>query len=99
MFLFTEEYRTPFLPPLIAAFAGTAAELILPVLLVIGLFTRLAAIGLFLVNIMAVVAYYHVLHEMPAALQDHLEWGLMLLVIASISCCRLGLDTLISRKK
>ena len=98
VFLFTEEYRTPFLPPLIAAMGGTAAELILPVLLTLGLFTRLAAVGLFAVNILAVVSYYHVLHEIPAALQDHLEWGLMLLVIASLSCGRWGLDTRIARK-
>ena len=98
VFLFTEEYRTPFLPPLLAAIGGTAAELILPMLLTLGLLTRLAAFGLFAVNIVAVVSYYHVLHEMPAALQDHLEWGLILLMIASISCCRLGLDTLILRK-
>ena len=86
VFLFTEEYRTPFLPPLVAAIGGTAAELILPVLLTLGLFTRLSALGLFAVNIVALVSYYHVLHEIPAALQDHLEWGLMLLVIASLSC-------------
>ncbi|MGL6040226.1 MAG: DoxX family protein, partial [Deefgea sp.] len=95
VFLFTEEYRTPFLPPLLAAIGGTAAELILPVLLTLGLLTRFAALGLFAVNIVAVVSYYHVLHEVPAALQDHLEWGLMLLMIASIYCSRIGLDTLI----
>lgn len=98
VFLFTEEYRTPFISPLLAAISGTAAELILPVLLTLGLFTRLSALGLLIVNLMAVVSYYHVLHEISAALQDHIEWGLILFIIASLSCCRLGLDTLIQHK-
>lgn len=98
LYLFTEEYRVPFLPPLLAAIGGTAGELILPILLALGLFTRLSAVGLFFVNLMAVASYYHVLKDIPAALQDHLEWGLMLLMLASMSCCRFGLDTLTQRR-
>ena len=94
LYLFTDEYHVPFLPPLWAAIGGTAGELVLPVLLTLGLFTRLSALGLFVVNLIAVASYYHVLKDIPSALQDHLEWGLMLLMIASISCCRIGLDTL-----
>ena len=40
-FLFREEYKVPLLPPELAAYLATAAELTLPVLLVIGLATRL----------------------------------------------------------
>lgn len=80
--LFEEEYRVPILTPQMAAILGTGLELTLPVLLVIGICTRCAAAGLLMVNGMAVFAYYHVLADMPVALQDHLEWGLLLLLLA-----------------
>lgn len=80
--LFTDEYHVPLLSPEVAAYAATGAELVLPVLLVLGLFKQLAALGLLAVNIVAVVAYYSVLQDIPAALQDHIEWGLMLMLIA-----------------
>ena len=43
--LFREEYRLPLIPPEIAAYLATAAELTLPVLLFAGLFTRFASAG------------------------------------------------------
>lgn len=98
LFLFSDEYRIPLLPPQLAAIAGTAGELILPILLVLGLFTRLSAIGLFALNLVAVASYYHVLKDMPAALQDHLEWGLMIFSLAVIPLHRWGLDTLLLRR-
>jgi putative oxidoreductase len=61
LFLFQEEYRTPVLSPQLAAIAGTAGEIFFPLLLISGLFGRLAAVGLLAVNVMAVVAYAHVL--------------------------------------
>ncbi len=90
--LFTDEYHVPFFSPELAAYLATGAELLLPVLLVLGMFRTIAAVGLSAVNVLAVLAYYHVLQEMPAALQDHAEWGLMLLVIASLPGNRLQLD-------
>ena len=42
--LFTDEYRVPWLSPALAAFLGTAGELVLPVLLVLGLGGRLGAL-------------------------------------------------------
>ncbi len=97
LFLFTDEYHVPLLPPVIAALFGTAAELILPIALLFGLFTRSSALGLLLVNGMAVVAYFHVLKTIPSALQDHLEWGLMLLVLVAIPTRRWGLDCVLLR--
>ncbi|QZA82279.1 DoxX family protein [Deefgea piscis] len=97
LFLFTDEYHVPLLPPAMAALFGTAAELILPICLLIGLFTRWSALGLLLVNAMAVVAYFHVLKTMPSAIQDHLEWGLMLLVLVCIPTRRWSLDCVLLR--
>jgi putative oxidoreductase len=95
--LFTYEYQVPLLPPALAAVMGTAGELVLPVLLVLGLGGRVAALGLFVVNVMAVLS----LPDMPqAALQLHIFWGSLLAGLAvygpgpwSLDCwlkCRLG---------
>ncbi|WP_172972848.1 MULTISPECIES: DoxX family protein [Vibrio] len=77
LFLFEYEYQVPLLPWEIAAYVGTATELIIPVLLALGLFTRLFAAILFVFNIMAVVSY-------PALWEngfyDHQLWGLMILI-------------------
>jgi putative oxidoreductase len=75
LLLFTEEYRVPLLSPPVAAWAGTAGELVLPVLLAFGLGGRLAAAGLFVVNGVAVLS----LPELTeAAAQQHLFWGCLL---------------------
>ena len=51
----------PLLPPTLAAVVGTFGELFFPMLLVLGLFTRVGALGLFAVNALAVISYWHVL--------------------------------------
>lgn len=79
LYLFREEYRVPLLPPDFAAYLATGAELVLPVLLVFGLFGRFAALGLFILNGVAVISYYSGLSE--AGLNQHLYWGLLLAVL------------------
>jgi putative oxidoreductase len=83
LFLFQEEYRVPLLSPELAAVAGTFGELFFPLLLIFGILSRYATIGLSAVNILAVVSYSHVLlaSGFEAALGQHYLWGLMLLVI------------------
>ena len=73
--LFTDEYKVPLLPPALAALMGTAGELALPVLLVLGLGGRFAALGLFVVNAVAVISLAEIA---PAALQQHVFWGALL---------------------
>ena len=77
--LFTDEYKVPLLPPAFAALMGTAGELVLPVLLVLGLGGRFAALGLFVVNAVAVVSLAEIA---PAALQQHIFWGALLTALA-----------------
>ena len=77
--LFGDEYHVPFLSPTVAAIMGTGGELILPVLLVFGLFGRFAALGLFVMNIVAVVSLTEIA---PAALQQHQFWGALLAGLA-----------------
>ena len=97
LLLFHEEYHVPLLPPTLAAIAGTTGELLFPSLLVIGLATRYAALGLSAVNIMAVVSYAHVLlaEGSEAALRQHQLWGFMLLVILVFGPGRLSADAAI----
>lgn len=73
--LFMDEYHVPLLPPMLAALLGTAAEVLLPVLLAVGLATRFGAFGLFFVNAVAVIALPEIT---DAALQQHLFWGSLL---------------------
>ncbi|GAA6152734.1 DoxX family protein [Pseudoteredinibacter isoporae] len=75
LFLFEEEYQVPFLPFELAAYLGTAGELVLPILLALGLASRFAALGLSVVNIVAVISLAEIA---PAALYLHMIWGILL---------------------
>lgn len=87
--LFTDEYQVPFLSPGLAAWFGTGGELVLPVLLLLGLGGRFAALGLFVVNAVAVVALTDI---PPAALQQHQFWGALLAGVAIFGAGQLTLD-------
>lgn len=99
-FLFEEEYRVPLLSPGIAAVLGTVGELVFPVLLIVGLLSRFAALGLSAVNAVAVVGYAHVLMSdgFEAALGQHYLWGLMLLTVLVFGPGRLSVDGLVERR-
>jgi putative oxidoreductase len=99
--LFEDEYRVPVLSPLLAAVAGTAGELLFPALLMVGLYGRLSALGLSAVNLLAVVAYAHVLlgEGFEAALGQHYLWGFMLATLAVYGPGRWSIDGLIARRQ
>ncbi len=82
--LFTDEYKVPVLSPAVAAAMGTAGELVLPVLLLLGLGGRFSALGLFVVNAVAVISLSEIA---PAAMQQHVFWGALL---AGLSIYGLG---------
>lgn len=98
--LFRDEYHVPFLPPDVAAVVGTFGEFFFPTLLVLGLFSRIGALGLFAVNAMAVISYSHVLLEegFEAALGQHLLWGFMTATLAVVGPGRLALDAWLERR-
>jgi putative oxidoreductase len=93
--LFENEYQVPFLSPELAAYLGTGVELFFPVLLVLGLGSRLAAVVLFVFNIIAVVSYPDL---SEVGLKDHQYWGLLLLATLSYGPGKLSLDHLIRRR-
>lgn len=93
--LFENEYAVPVLPPELAAYLGTGAELVLPVFLALGLGGRFAAAALFVFNIIAVISYPD-LGEV--GLRDHQYWGLLLLVTLLHGPGKLSADHFLGRK-
>jgi putative oxidoreductase len=75
--LFREEYQVPLLPPEIAAHMATYAEHLFPILLVLGLFTRMSALALLGMTAVIQIFVY------PDAWSTHLSWaGLLLYLVA-----------------
>jgi putative oxidoreductase len=94
--LFETEYQVPYLKPITAAVLGTGAEILFPVLLLLGLGARLPALGLFILNIVAVISYSDFLlkPENICALKDHIAWGFMILVILVSGHSKISIDHL-----
>ncbi len=87
--LFTEEYKVPLLPPDIAAYMAVLIEVAVPVLLVLGLFTRAAALVLLgMTTIIEVFVY-------PQAWPTHIQWAAMLLVLLCRGPGKLSLDNVL----
>lgn len=95
LMLFEYEYQVPLLPFELAAYLGTAAEIILPILLMAGLASRFSALGLFFVNIVAVISLEEIA---AAALAEHVLWGTLLLQVFIFSGGRLALDRLFEKQ-
>ena len=93
--LFENEYRVPFLSPELAAAMGTAGELVLPVLLAFGLGTRFSAIGLFVLNLVAVISYPEIT---DAGIKDHILWGTLLVGTLVYGPGKVSLDHWIGRR-
>jgi putative oxidoreductase len=89
--LFTEEYKVPLLPPELAAYMAVSIELTAPVLLVLGLATRPAA--LVLLGMTAVIEVF----VYPQAWPTHIQWAAMLLVLLCRGPGKLSLDHWIRR--
>jgi putative oxidoreductase len=92
--LFANEYAVPLLPPEVAAYLGTAAELCLPPLLALGLGGRFAAAALFVFNIVAATSYPDI---SEAGIKDHILWGALLAVTFFHGPGKLSIDHLLRR--
>jgi len=88
-FLFATDYRLPFMPPVLAAQVVTIAEHLFPILLVLGLFTRVAAAGLFGMTLVIEIFVY------PDAWPTHLTWAGLLLVLIARGAGPVSLDRLL----
>ena len=84
--LFRTEYALPFVKPEIAAYAATYSEHLFPILLVLGLFTRLSALALLGMTLVIQIFVY------PDAWPTHLSWAGLLLPLIALGGGKLSLD-------
>ena len=89
LFLFSEEYHVPLLPPELAAWMGTGGELVFASLLALGLVSRPAAGGVFLLNAVAAYSYPDI---SAAGLKDHVLWAVLSTTLVLFGPGRLALD-------
>ena len=87
--LFADEYKVPLLPPALAAHLATYAEHLFPVLLALGLLTRVSALAL--LGMTAVIQFF----VYPAAWPTHLSWAALLLYLAGRGAGPVSLDRLL----
>ncbi|HCZ00502.1 MAG: DoxX family protein [Rhodobacterales bacterium RIFCSPHIGHO2_02_FULL_62_130] len=88
-FLFEQEYALPLIPSELAAVLATVAEHLLPVLLILGLLTRLSALGLLGMTAVIQIFVY------PDAWMTHGLWAAPLLALAARGPGGWSLDSLI----
>jgi putative oxidoreductase len=84
--LFRDEYKVPLLPPELAAHLAAYAEHLFPLLLLIGLFTRLSALALLGMTTVIQLFVY------PDAWPTHLTWAALLAYLAARGAGGFSLD-------
>lgn len=87
--LFRSEYALPLLPPELAAYLAAGAEHLFPVLLVLGLFTRLSAAALLGMTFVIQIFVY------PDAWPTHLSWAGLMFPLIALGGGRFSLDRLL----
>jgi putative oxidoreductase len=84
--LFRSDYALPLVKPEVAAYAATYSEHLFPLLLVLGLFTRISAAALLIMTSIIEIFVY------PDAWPTHLSWAGLLLPLIALGAGRLSLD-------
>lgn len=87
--LFRSEYALPLIPPDAAAYLAAGAEHLFPILLVLGLFTRLSAAALLGMTLVIQLFVY------PDAWPTHLSWAGLMLPLIAFGGGRFALDRLL----
>ena len=88
--LFRFEYKVPYIPPDLAMYLTTTFELLCPILLVLGLMTRIATLPLLVITAIIQITYMsHI---------DHLYWAFILSVLLLKGAGPLSLDSLWCRR-
>ncbi|MBE0587669.1 MAG: hypothetical protein CVU36_06240 [Betaproteobacteria bacterium HGW-Betaproteobacteria-9] len=92
VFLFKEEYKLPLLPPELGATLAALGEHILPLFLLIGLATRLSALGLLGMTLVIQLFVY------PDAYATHGTWAAVLLYLMAHGPGQLSIDAWIAKR-
>lgn len=90
--LFRSEYALPIVPPELAAYLAATAEHVLPLLLLLGLASRLSAFALLLMTLVIQVFVY------PSAYPTHGVWAALLLYLMARGPGAVSLDHLLARR-
>ncbi len=93
VFLFKEEYKLPLLSPELGAALAALGEHILPVLILLGLATRLSALGLLVMTLVIQLFVY------PGAYATHGTWAAVLLYLMAQGPGKLSLDAWIASRR
>lgn len=92
VFLFREEYKLPLLSPELAAMLAATAEHLLPLALLLGLATRLSALGLLVMTATIQLLVY------PGAYPTHGLWAALLLMLMAQGPGAISLDAWLARR-
>jgi putative oxidoreductase len=90
--LFRDEYRLPLLAPELGAMLAAFGEHLLPLLLLLGLGTRFAALGLLVMTLVIQLLVY------PGAYATHGVWAAVLLWLVARGPGVVSLDHLLARR-
>lgn len=90
--LFRDEYKLPLIDPTLAAYLATFAEHFFPVLLVLGLATRYAALALLGMTLVIEIFVY------PDAWPTHGTWAACFLILMTQGPGKISLDHLIAQR-
>jgi putative oxidoreductase len=90
--LFRDEYKVPLIPPELAASLAAVAEHLLPVLLLMGLATRLSALGLLAMTAVIQIFVY------PDAYPTHGVWAAVLLYLVAMGPGAVSIDRWLMRR-
>lgn len=91
--LFANEFKVPVLGPHTAAIMSSIGEHVFPVLLVLGLFARFGAAGLFVMTLVIQIFVF------PASWPVHILWFGLLLTVMAMGPGALSLDRLLGLDK
>lgn len=90
--LFRSEYMLPLLPPAPASTLAAVAEHVFPLLLLVGLASRMSAFALLVMTLVIQVFVY------PAAFATHGVWAAVLLYLMARGPGRWSLDAVLARR-
>ena len=90
--LFEYEYSLPLLPPELAAYMATLGEFFLSLALVLGVMTRLSALGLLVMTTVIQIFVY------PDAWNVHILWAALLLYLIRHGAGAASVDAILTRR-
>src|SRR6476469_781105 len=92
IYLFREEYKLPLIDPVVAAHLAAFAEHFFPILLILGLATRFAALALLGMTLVIEIFVY------PGAWPTHGTWAACFLILITRGAGAWSLDHVIKRQ-